>query len=72
MAPITVAFRFNPDAPSVASYDCAAQSQSQTGARNLAAMQPLQWLKNTILMVRRNSLAVILHGKLPRISGSAA
>jgi hypothetical protein len=35
-------------------------------------MQPFQRLKNTILMAKRDSLAVILHGKLPPPTGRLA
>ena len=48
------------------------KSQSQAAARNVVAVEPRQWFKNPILIVGRDSQAIILHSKLRGVSGSAA
>ena len=48
--PATGAFRFNPDAASMASDDGAAQRQTQAGSRRFDAMQSLQRLEHGVLI----------------------
>src|SRR6202035_1712133 len=60
-----IGLRFHPDLPAILLQKALADGQSYAGSRDIAAMQPLEHAKDTLLMLGGDAHTVIPEGEQP-------